>query len=404
MHRKEKREKEDLKLKGGTKKSTVGLILLIFLTIRPPSVSVTTTQSSAGTSSTTAILSVEPPSIVNRTMEPGKNFSINLTLSNVTLLYGLDVNFKWDPELLEYVDHTTKIPVEDYPEGILHEPILKLKDDADAIAGTLQVAYACMHPAQPFNGTGEIFKVTFEVKDFGSCVLEIVRSDLSDNQGTPIPHDAVNGYFTNIPISAAKEKIINADANSVYFIYADPTYMTRAEATYDVASGGIVYGLCSNVQHQGFNTTDAWVLDNGSINSAVINGSTIAMFGGPCPQVAVRHYEIVGLTLARASWNFTHFMFINQTGGMIAALSRSSVSVGHEDMFVMEIFGDRDNTIFIMYGFDWRGTWGAGLFFKEVVSKNLSSYLDSCYVFHWIDDAEQDGVPQNTEISLVASI
>lgn len=54
-------------------------------------------------------------------------------------------------------------------------------------------------------------------------------------------------------------------------------------------------------------------------------------------------------------------------------------------MFVMEVFVDKTNLLLVMYGFTWKGTWASGLFFKEVISKSLSSYAENYYVFHWVD-------------------
>ena len=51
-----------------------------------------------------------------------------------------------------------------------------------------------------------------------------------------------------------------------------------------------------------------------------------------------------------------------------------------------------------MYGVGWKGTWASGIYFKEVISQNLDYYTNSYYVFHWIDQNEQDGVPQSNEI------
>jgi hypothetical protein len=73
---------------------------------------------------------------------------------------------------------------------------------------------------------------------------------------------------------------------------------------------------------------------------------------------------------------------------------------GHEDMFAIEVLMDKTNLVVIMYGFTWKGTWASGILFKETLSKNLSNYSEGCYVFHWIDDRRQDGVPENSEIHL----
>jgi len=201
----------------------------------------------------------------------------------------------------------------------------------------------------------------------------------------------------------AEEKILNAPANMVYFIYADPAYMTRAEATYDVTSGESVRNLCVNAQHYGFNTTQYWLLPSGAINTTTIYNATIATFGGRCPNMVVKYYETVrGLAPVKFKDNSTHLWFENQEGTILGALPQSAIGVPnyHEDMFTAMVFYDEvgDNTFFVMYGIDWKGTWACGIYFKEVISKNLSAYTNDYYVFHWIDDNKQDGIPQSSEI------
>ena len=213
------------------------------------------------------------------------------------------------------------------------------------------------------------------------------------------------GSAPTVGIDQLETLLLNAPANTVYFIFADPAYMTRAEATYDVASGGIVYGLCTNTQHLGFDTTPGWLLPSGAINTATISDATVAMFGGPAPHVAVRYYEGAGLTPVKAAGTATHYMFLDQADAVVAALAITAVAGGHEDMFVVEVFEDGDNTIFVVYGFDWKGTWAGGIYFKEVISKNLGSYPEACYIFHWVDGPPgYDGIPQSPEIHPEASV
>jgi len=205
--------------------------------------------------------------------------------------------------------------------------------------------------------------------------------------------------------------LLDAPVNKVYFLYADPVYMTRPEAAYDITSGGIMYGLCASTQHQGFNTTKHWLLDTGAINATTISNATIAMFGGPYPHIAVRYYEDshVGsqdgnwLTPVRFAENTSHYWFENQTYAVVGMLPISTVGNGHEDMFVIEVFSEGDNTVLIIYGFDWKGTWAGGIYFKEVMLENLSDYEEQYYIFHWVDDSDQDSIPQSSEIVMTSS-
>ena len=205
--------------------------------------------------------------------------------------------------------------------------------------------------------------------------------------------------------------LLDAPVNKVYFLYADPACMTRPEAAYDVTSGGIMYGLCTNPQCQGFNTTKHWLLDTGAINATTVSNATIAMFGGPYPHAAVRYYEDSHVGSQDGDWlapvrfaeNASHYWFENQAYAVVGMLPISAVVNGHEDMFVIEVFSDGDNTVLIIYGFDWKGTWAGGICFKEVMVENLSNYEKQYYIFHWVDDSDQDGIPQSSEIVMASS-
>ena len=129
----------------------------------------------------------------NITKALGETFTIEVKIANVTGLYGVDIRFSWDPTILEYVSHTTKIPVEDYSDGILHEPGLLIKDDVDA--GTYWLSYASMLPAPVFTGTGIAFNMTFRVSKLSACTLDICRADLPDALGNPLSREVIDGHF-----------------------------------------------------------------------------------------------------------------------------------------------------------------------------------------------------------------
>jgi hypothetical protein len=200
-----------------------------------------------------------------------------------------------------------------------------------------------------------------------------------------------------------EERILDAPVNTVYFIYADPLYLIHAESTYDGTAGETVRNLCVDTQHYGFNTTQYWLSPLGAINTTTIHNATIATFGGRFTNAVVEYYETVReLTPVKCKANNNYLWFENRTGTIFGTLPRSVIETPnyHEDMFTAMVFYDEDgdNTFFIMYGIGWKGTWACGIYFKEVISKNLGAYTNDYYMFHWIDDNEQDGIPQSYEI------
>jgi len=71
--------------------------------------------------------------------------------------------------------------------------------------------------------------------------------------------------------------------------------------------------------------------------------------------------------------------------------------VEHEDYFVIMTVDQNNNRVFISYGFDWKGTWSAGIYLKAKYP-NIEAYSGLYYIFHWID-LNFDGVPQPNEMT-----
>ena len=148
----------------------------------------------------------------NVTKNVNETFTIDIVIADVENLYGVGIQFRWDPSILEYVSHTAKIPVETYPDGILHEPGMFVMDTVDPTAGTYEIAYASMDPAPVFAGTGIAFNMTFTVKKAGGCALEFSKDphtglpliQLSSQAGQPISCDSQDGYFETPGIPTAR--------------------------------------------------------------------------------------------------------------------------------------------------------------------------------------------------------
>jgi hypothetical protein len=124
----------------------------------------------------------------------GTEFSVDCVVSDVTGLYGVDIQIEWDTAFLTYVNHTKKIPVETYSDGILHSPTIPVKDTVDPLAGTYWLSEACMAPAPVFDGTGKAFTMWFRITDqpyapAPDAVVNIgfTSTGLSDNGGNPLP-------------------------------------------------------------------------------------------------------------------------------------------------------------------------------------------------------------------------
>jgi hypothetical protein len=236
----------------------------------------------------------------------------------------------------------------------------------------------------------------------------IVVKRATENTGTGAFIVSSSGERRAPSISSFQDLVISSSANSAYFVYADPHRMTRAEATYDVASGSFVNGMCLNQQVLSFDTNPLIVLqDTTDRGRLLVSNKTVLMFGGPNPHWAVQYLEQCRLTpvyfQVESGPDGTHFKFIeNSTGTAKVDRLLSDIDFEHEDYFVVMSLIDRnDNFVFVSYGFEWKGTWGAGIYIKANAS-SIQTYTNAYYIIHWVDTNE-DGIIQPNEMSQVAT-
>ena len=94
----------------------------------------------------------------------GENFTLTAKIDNVEDLYGFEFKIVWNTTYLEYVEHVLNFPVEIYPDGVLHEPIMVVINEVNAPEGWYYLAVSSLSPAPSFNGSGTAFEITFRVK------------------------------------------------------------------------------------------------------------------------------------------------------------------------------------------------------------------------------------------------
>jgi hypothetical protein len=198
------------------------IFIIVLLTL-----STTVYIKEASTQQPQTVVYVDPPEI--RDLLPPANFTIKVKIANVTNLYGLDIQFTWDPAVIRYISHQKHIPVQTYPDGILYSPTIPVKDQVDENAsmpgaepGTRYwLAESSMLPASSFNGSGVIFEMNFTVVGLGRSLLHIVACTLADKLGNPIPATLVDGLFINyVPpppppayVSVNPERIVDSTLN-----------------------------------------------------------------------------------------------------------------------------------------------------------------------------------------------
>ena len=221
-----------------------------------------------------------------------------------------------------------------------------------------------------------------------------------------IGHATVGFGVANLPL------LMDSSAWQVFFINGDPS---RSQYTaYDSLSAGILYGLCYNPQNQGFDTNPNWVVQSGADKGKpLLLGKSVVTMGGPNANWIVKYYEVTLATTPayfRANPAANAYEFVDRATGSVKAYLPMSTDFNHKDLVVVMIvpgLAGFFNDVIIMYGINWRGTWGAGIYFKDLIWgtgawSNPYQFVGYNYVILYWEDSNNDAIPDGAEITLAA--
>lgn len=165
------------------------MLLLILLSIQ-----VTRAKAPAET-----IVEVEPYA---STAQVGGSFTVNITLADVQNLYGVEVILHWNASILQVVAVDVRLGFESHSDGVLHEPIFTAKNETIQEEGKYLLASTSTAPAPPFNGSGNIVRITFNVTNVGDSRLNLETKlydwpppDREPRISRPIEHTTIDGFF-----------------------------------------------------------------------------------------------------------------------------------------------------------------------------------------------------------------
>ena len=154
----------------------------------------------------------------------GDTLTVNIKISNVQNLFGVDVTLNWNPSVLSVVSATSQLGVESHSGGVLHEtssyPIEVVDDIASQSIGEYHLLATSTGSASPFSGSGTIATVTFKVTSSGSTGLTLA-SELSD-------HPAAGG---------TANLIVHSDtADSVTAVASEPSISPTPTSTSETSA------------------------------------------------------------------------------------------------------------------------------------------------------------------------
>jgi len=142
------------------------------------------------------------PQVTNALL--GETIKVNITLSNVQNLYGVDVTLLWNPSALSVQNIDIRLGVESHPDGVLHETpsadIFIQENITDQANGEYDLIATSIAPAPSFSGSGNIVIITFNVTDVGHSELILITElgDYNPSGSNLIDHTDVDGSVDSV--------------------------------------------------------------------------------------------------------------------------------------------------------------------------------------------------------------
>jgi len=142
----------------------------------------------------TAHLHIIPPA---GSFQVGQEENIEIWVSDVTDLYGVDIRLQFDPALFEVVDANPGLSgVQITPRNDLLSTDLVARKEADNVAGTVWYAVTQLNPSPPVSGSGALFALRLRALTPGSGQLAFTNQQLSNRDAELIPATSSDATYT----------------------------------------------------------------------------------------------------------------------------------------------------------------------------------------------------------------
>jgi hypothetical protein len=156
------------------------------------------------------------PSAISADM--GQSFAINITVVDVQNLYAVDVIVNWNSSVLQLVNVDVRLAPTD-TDGVLYNSSLApvYIETNSTYPGSYEISATSVYPAPPFNGTGNIVIITFNVTSSGYSSIDLTESQLWDYArvrdppiSMPIDHSTIGGQFSTTVVEIPNSVIFLA--------------------------------------------------------------------------------------------------------------------------------------------------------------------------------------------------
>jgi ELWxxDGT repeat protein len=138
---------------------------------------------------------IDPPEV---DLPIGYEFTVDIMVSEVRDLYGVELQLSFDPALAEVVDSDPEVEGVQVQPGDCPLPDSVVANSADNTAGTISYAVEFLSPSLPCQGSGVIASATFRGLAEGISPLHFSDFLLTDEELNPISVESVQDGSLNV--------------------------------------------------------------------------------------------------------------------------------------------------------------------------------------------------------------
>jgi hypothetical protein len=127
---------------------------------------------------------------------PGERVEVPVEIRDVTDLYAVDLEIRFDPELIQVEDANPNVDGVQPALGTFLDAGLTLFNEVDNEEGVVRFVMTQVNPSEPKSGDGVLVVLYVVGVGEGESDLEVITLELSDRLGEAIPVEAVDGSIT----------------------------------------------------------------------------------------------------------------------------------------------------------------------------------------------------------------
>lgn len=183
------------------------------------------------------VVSIQPHT--SRVWGTGEVFTVNVTVADVTDLYGWEAKLYYDSSILSCKSVSEGSFLKNVGSTFFN---FTINDNYNPAVGRVEAFNTLLGQIPGVSGEGVLLSVTFETKELGIAILDLENTILSDINANVMPHIVVDGGVE--VISAVRDVAIKGISTSsdtivsghVLEIYVTAANMGNKTETFDVAS------------------------------------------------------------------------------------------------------------------------------------------------------------------------